>query len=182
MRRPRIPTSPGRAFVKPQDALTPPGSSTAPFGVESNALPPLGPQLSQAEIQATFRDGLSALKRGRLAEAEQLLSLTLRRDPDHVPARINLALVFDRRGDKEQALRELRAAARIDGTRPEVYLNLGAVLAEMGRTADAYDYLRRVIQLAPDLFEAHYDLGLLHYRNGQLEEAQPSFERALEIE
>ena len=39
-----------------------------------------------------------------------------------------------------------------------------------------------MIQLEPGLFEAHYDLGLLHYRNGQLEEAQAAFERALEIE
>jgi len=80
--------------------------------------PGQGPQITRAEIQAAFRDGLSALKRGRLAEAEQLLLLTLKRDPNHVAARVDLALVYDRRGDLEGALRELRAAARLDGARP----------------------------------------------------------------
>jgi Flp pilus assembly protein TadD len=150
-------------------SFTPAGSAAIPAAAVTP--PPVrGPQITRAEIQAAFRDGLNALKRGRLAEAEQLLLLALKRDPNHVAARIDLALVSDRRGDHDSALRELRAAARLDGTRAEAYVNLGAILAEDGRIADALDYLRRASQLDAGMFEVHYDLGLLHYRNGQVEE------------
>jgi tetratricopeptide (TPR) repeat protein len=121
---------------------------------------PEGRDPARSEIQSSFRDGLNALKRGRLAEAERFLELTLKRDQGHVAARINLALVYDRRGDRDEALRELRAAARVDGTRPEAYVNLGAILAEAGRVTDALDYLRRALQLDASLVEAHYNLDL----------------------
>src|SRR5688572_31580228 len=77
---------PGRDSVKPSDSFAlSTGAKPATRATEADSVSiPLGPQLSRAEIQATFRDGLNALKRARLAEAEQLLALTLRRDPDHV--------------------------------------------------------------------------------------------------
>ena len=93
---------PGREPVKPSEFALSHGAKPTTRATETDPVSiPLGPQLSRAEIQATFRDGLNALKRARLAEAEQLLALTLRRDPDHVAARINLALVYEKVDPRE---------------------------------------------------------------------------------
>lgn len=50
------------------------------------------------------------------------------------------------------------------------------------RAADAMDAYRRALELDPSLAAAHTNLGILHYRRGELAEARGHFERALALD
>lgn len=60
--------------------------------------------------------------------------------------------------------------------------NLGAVLLEQGRAADAESYLRRAIGIRPDYPEAQSGLGVALCMQGKLEEGVGHLERAVALE
>jgi protein O-GlcNAc transferase len=62
------------------------------------------------------------------------------------------------------------------------YSNLGMALRRMGRLEDAEAALRRAVALAPNLFEAHLNLGgVLSLGRGSPEESRAACARALEL-
>ena len=59
--------------------------------------------------------------------------------------------------------------------------NLGAILADEGRTQEAIEYCRTAIQLQPDNLLAHNNLGVALARGGRMDEALRCYARVLEI-
>lgn len=60
---------------------------------------------------------------------------------------------------------------------PMYHLHLGMALAEMGDPR-GFTHLARAVELQPDLYRAHYHLGILHRANGRHREAAESFTQA----
>lgn len=58
----------------------------------------------------------------------------------------------------------------------------GLAAAAQGRLDDAERYFREAVELAPDNYDYHRNLGLLLYRQGRLDEAEAEFEAALEAD
>lgn len=77
----------------------------------------------------------------------------------------------------------LRASAGL-GQSPQVQeaFQRGALAMRNGRSADAEVAFRSAVGLAPDLAEAHLDLGLVLGREGKTEEARSSLKRAIELD
>lgn len=86
----------------------------------------------------------------------------------------------------EQALRraetELREALRQDRRFAKVYVELGKVLARMGRTAEAIETYEASLGVEPLLWRTHHSLGLLYRRAGDDVRAEAAFRRASELE
>ena len=60
--------------------------------------------------------------------------------------------------------------------------NLGNVLLELDRPAEALEPCAAAVRLGPGLVEAHNNLGSALAQLGRLDEAQAQFEEALRIE
>jgi tetratricopeptide (TPR) repeat protein len=58
---------------------------------------------------------------------------------------------------------------------------LGTLLAQTGRLADAEHFLRQALKVDKHSFDARYRLGLVQQRQGRCSDAATSFDRALEV-
>src|SRR5437870_3406433 len=59
--------------------------------------------------------------------------------------------------------------------------NLGAVLADQGKLAEAIEHYQRALQIRPENVEAHNNLGLALARQGKMAEASDHYRQALRI-
>ena len=72
-------------------------------------------------------------------------------DRNHVEARINLAvLVFNERGDAEEAVKFLREAVSLESDNADIWADLGLVLVESGEHGEALVALQNAIKLDSD--------------------------------
>jgi tetratricopeptide (TPR) repeat protein len=78
------------------------------------------------------------------------------------------------------AERTLREADRVEPDNPVVAANLGIVLSDSGRPADAVPYLQRALTLAPDLHQARFSLAIAYARLGRRADARAEAQRLLD--
>ena len=89
------------------------------------------------------------------------------------------AIAAWQRGDAGAAAGLLRQAVDADALWPVAVNDLGTVLVQMGRIAEAIPAYRRAIELAPAYPEAHNNLANLYQMIGSLEEAVAGYRTAL---
>src|SRR5881409_2502858 len=96
-------------------------------------LPPPPPSSTTSEPQAPLPDdplyvaAREASDRGEIDRAAAAYRDLLARDPKHVKARNNLALILDARGDREGALAELDRALESEPDNPALLMNRAAI-------------------------------------------------------
>lgn len=127
----------------------------------------------------------------RIEEAEREYLESLRLRPGNLPARINLAHLYEQRGDLERALEQLRAAADVELREPpgsrgylqhaDAWYHLGRFLAARGRGAEAEQALGRAVAIRPELDLAHAELGRLLFRRGDLAAAEARLREAVRL-
>lgn len=93
--------------------------------------------------------GFSQYLEGRYAEAEATLADAIALKPDYERARMNRALALAKLNRFEEALAEFQKV----GTPADAYYNIGLLLTEANRYADAAQYLQAALEARPD-FEA----------------------------
>ena len=91
------------------------------------------------------------------------------------------AIAAFQRGEPEIAVDLLRKAVEADSGSAVAANDLGSVLAQLGRIAEAIPAFRRAIELAPAYPEAHNNLANIYQMRGDLEEAVASYETALRL-
>jgi len=84
--------------------------------------------------------------------------------------------------DPEQALEADRRAIEQDRTHADAHLNLGRLLHEAGRIAEAEGHYRRALEERPGDDTAAYNLGVALEDLGRLGEAAQAYESALEVD
>ncbi len=98
-----------------------------------------------------------------------------------VPELLKAANQHHQAGRCELAIECLCAALRQCPNHPGLFNNLGALLAQQGRLAQAAASFRQAVRFKPDLVEAHYNLGKALHRQGMLEDAITSYREALRL-
>ncbi|SDI06060.1 Tfp pilus assembly protein PilF [Paraburkholderia phenazinium] len=130
---------------------------------------------------AVFLPAFEAHQAGRVQEAEEGYRRVLGHDPQHADALHLLGLIHARRGALSAAEALIQQATGISDS--AVFLtNLGDVLVQLGRLAEAETAFRRAIELTQDYVLAHYNLGVLFMRTERREEAECAFRRALALD
>ncbi|MGD9498517.1 MAG: HEAT repeat domain-containing protein [Armatimonadota bacterium] len=82
-------------------------------------------------------------------------------------------------GDYPQILRTLETAVWLDPSYVEGFANAGYLYWSLGRNTEAVATYLRGVQLNPDSWEAHWELGFYHYNaQKRFEKAIPEFARA----
>jgi tetratricopeptide (TPR) repeat protein len=100
-------------------------------------------------LQASFDEGVRALKAGKLDEAESAFRAVIAKGGAVAYVRNNLGVVYQERGQHEKAVTEFREAIRLDPRYPAPRILLGASLFALGRTSEARTQLDRAVRLAP---------------------------------
>ena len=110
---------------------------------------PPAPELPAA-LQATFEQGVLALKAEKLAEAEAAFRRVLAEPGGQVAfVHNNLGIVYQRRGEHAKAAEQFRAAIRQDPGYVAPRILLGATLMATGHAAEATTPLQQAVKLAP---------------------------------
>ncbi|HEY3988784.1 MAG TPA: protein kinase [Acidobacteriaceae bacterium] len=99
-------------------------------------------------------------------------------DPNLAPARMALARALEQTGDTTSALREMKMALAADPANTQTLTWLGDSYAQLNRWQNADDAFRRALQLRPNNWIAHNELGLLLYKQGKYLHALSEFRTA----
>ncbi|OJH35045.1 social motility TPR repeat lipoprotein Tgl [Cystobacter ferrugineus] len=90
-------------------------------------------------------------------------------------AQSNLGWALYKKGDKERAVQNIKAAVTINPGFCLGYRNLGTIYEEGGELSEACRYLGRYREACPDVADAYLREGACLVKQGKLEEARQSF-------
>jgi tetratricopeptide (TPR) repeat protein len=130
-----------------------------------------------------FDRGLKKAKQGDYQNAIQLLKRTLEYLPAHTDARRNLAMAYLESGDQDEALNQLIDVLRLDPKDAWGYILLGNIYVkhkEDRKTGE--QFYKKALELNPKDPYLLNNYAAVKGENGQTDESQAMFEKAIEIE
>jgi tetratricopeptide (TPR) repeat protein len=138
-----------------------------------------------ADALARFYLGRAKFNEKHFVEAISAFAECLKLQPANVQAADNLGLSYAALGKTEDALKAHRAAVASDAGAsthdPGPYLNLGTLLADNERPAEAVAYLSQAVQMLPSDPRAHRELGKTYLKLNRLEDARTELEKAVQL-
>ena len=99
-----------------------------------------------------------------------------------IQTQFDRALQSQRAGRADDAERQWRALALVRPDLGGVHANLGIVLLQTGRNAEAVAALERAVQASPAQPRFLNELGIAYRANGQFDKAREAYERALALD
>ncbi len=136
------------------------------------------PAQAWREYEAARRE----LARRDAAAAQAHLEKAVSLAPPFEAAWNTLGTIFYQRRDYERAEQCFRKALRHDPKAYEALVNLGGVLINLHRLAEAADYNERAVSRRPNDALANAQLGMTYFELGHLEPAEKYLTRAVEID
>ena len=107
---------------------------------------------------------------------------TLAKNPRCWMAYNNLGLLYEKRGQLDEAAAQYRRALEVKPGAADAHTNLGNVLLAAGRRPEALTHLREAVRVAPDSAEAWNNLGGGLTEDGQAAEALECYRRAASLD
>lgn len=139
---------------------------------DANADRPSG-ALRRAELALLHRDAALAIQLTRQAIGFDLNNPQLKYDG---------AIMLDRAGDVDGAIKMMTDALAIDKDFAMAYYGLGLLYAEKGDTLASINSLKRAVSKEPTQARWWYNLGVAQAQVGSIEEAKYALNRAMQIE
>ena len=138
------------------------------------------------DSDAWYHLGRTKYTEDKLEEAVLAFQECLRRDPQNVRAEANRGLALEGLGRTADALAAYQTSIlwqeHLGQKIAEPYIDLGNLLMEQNRLADAVPYLLKGVAFSPKQSRPHEKLGKAYLRLNQLLTAQKEFETAVELE
>jgi arylsulfatase A-like enzyme/predicted Zn-dependent protease len=133
------------------------------------------------ELDGGAREGLAnvLIAEEKFAEAEQMLAVALRFDPNQPLTLSTLAYLRSRDGDQARALEVVRRALELAPKSAEAHNAMGLVQRRLGDLALAEEHYKKAIEYGPYLDKPHVNLAQLYVRQGKLDAAMDEFRAAL---
>lgn len=119
-------------------------------------------------------------QRARAAFKQNLEAATI--NPVDASAHYNLGLVYQQRGELDQARSSFERAIEIDPEELDAHYQLGRIARAQGRLAEAISHFEQVVSRneAHSLHEVWREIGSTYLAAGQFEDARAALERFLE--
>lgn len=99
-----------------------------------------------------------------------------------IPARVNLAMLYDERGQFELAEKEFQKILDIDPSMGEIHYSLALFLAERGRFAEALPSFAKAAALLPNHARLRYNYGLALLKLNRKAEAKAVLSESLKLD
>jgi Tfp pilus assembly protein PilF len=134
------------------------------------------------KIDATYQNGVSALKRGDLASARTAFEKIIKLAPQIPEAHNSLGWVLLTQGETDNAIVQFRTALRFKPAFVQAHINLANALSQKKNLEEAAAEARTAVTIAPKDSEAHRTLGRVLSLRDDPAGAISEFGRAIEIE
>ena len=134
------------------------------------------------ELDQEMHRAVEAVGARRLADAVQIYEGVIARRPDMTLAYRHLAFVEWQRGNPSGAVKVLQRALGAGLTQPALVAQLGGLLADTGRVADAIGLLEPLARDPRADAETLNGLAIAYVRAGRRDDAARTFERVLAID
>lgn len=134
---------------------------------------------SPGTVSVTYADAEAVFRKGRYREAAELFETVVSAQPSHAFSHYMLGLSAWKSGDRGRAEEALGRAVELNGESVKIRTNLGRVLLEQGRPAEALPHLEAAIDLAPESHEVWRVLGNAYGQMGRSDDAIASYREAI---
>ncbi len=131
-------------------------------------LPGFDPRINQGIAEKHFDVGMLYTRYDRFQEAYHEFAKASNLDPHNINYAVQLAKCMGKTGDKESAIRCLRAAVEKNPTHVEARIQLGILLHSVQRLSEAYDQWNEAIRLEPDSKTAQMYLSMFDYEKSAI--------------
>ncbi len=112
---------------------------------------------------------------GALSDFEHAISIS----PGYYEAHYNAGMVYLAMADLAEAEKSFRKSAQMSGDKyGEADVGIGAILLDQGRASEGERMIRRGLQLNPNFWLGHYELGRALLNEKRLDEAEVSASEA----
>ncbi|MFQ5698306.1 MAG: tetratricopeptide repeat protein [Myxococcota bacterium] len=140
-------------------------------------------ELDDRDAETWFAMGEAYRRKGRFPEAEKYLRRALELDDGKQDARLNLSAMYLQQGRWQEAITE--AQILVDDPTflvpARALVNLGFAQYKSGDLEGARQSLTRALETNGSSYQAHADLGMVAYDQGEWVEAASQFRMALRI-
>lgn len=149
-----------------------PGTIAVPGTVNANAVNEDIPK----NARKAFEKGLSKSQQGKSEDAIKAFSEAIRYYPTYIDAINNLAVEYIQLARYDDAAQQLETALKLQPNLALTNLNMGIVLTEKKKFAEAKEYLNKSIEADFRNPLAHFQLGVCAFQLKDLMQAQMEFE------
>lgn len=129
-----------------------------------------------------FEEGRRLADAGELAPAIESFRMSLLDDHDAPEVQFHLAEAQYRQGNVHAALERYHVATELDHNYLEAWTQIGCLLAELDRLAEAIDAFDVAIDIHPDYPDAHLHKAESLHQAGRTAEAVPHWQKYLEFD
>jgi Flp pilus assembly protein TadD len=123
--------------------------------------------------------GVIQQRRGRLADAERAFRVALSLKPDTPSALECLGNLRLDEGRVAEAMESFRSLVAFHPSNPYGHVGVGVALGLEGKVDQAFEELRHASAISPRLEAPYRQMGILHWRRGDLPAAEHAFREAL---
>ena len=118
---------------------------------------------------------------GQTDQAIQELQIALQRDPNNLPALLQIALAYEDARRTPEAEGVYRQMIRLRPSYAPAYTDLGILYWSVGQYERAEEPLGVAVKLEPESENAHTNLATLYYSQEKLKEAEQEFTRSIQL-
>jgi tetratricopeptide (TPR) repeat protein len=142
----------------------------------------LGPQVDRRQFDDNMRVGEYYVSHDQPGQAISEFEAALKAQPQNPQVLYNLGVALRLWGDQVGAEAALRSALRFQPNFPEAHLALGLVLGDSpGNEQLGLTEFELAAAQNPSYAEAYYNIGMIHWKTNNLEQAVDSFRKAAEL-
>lgn len=152
---------------------------------------------SQARVESIkqMNEGITQLNKNNISGAEKAMQEAIKTDPTHAEAYLNLGKLYRKQGKWADAEKAFRGAIDNMGNnkRGDYWFELGSVQVSQsmepgtgrseqeGMWREAIKSFSEAIGINPNLYKAHYQIGVLHEKLDEPEKADQAFRKCIEL-
>jgi len=116
---------------------------------------------------------------GRVDEAAEAFSNSLRLNPDSAKAHMGLATILTGKGELDDAHKHYETALKMDPNNAEYHSGYAYLLDQLGHNDQAAAECEAAVRLAPKSAQAHHSYGAFLEKHGKLDEATAQYRQAV---
>lgn len=143
-------------------------------------LQPVSTRTAETAVQTLLHGAFVFHQRGQLAQAEANCQQILQVEPLHADALHLLGLISHQLGERDVAIDLIRQAVHARPGDQNFRYNLGYVLKEQGKLAEAANAYGEALSIVPDP-DAFNNLGIVLREQGRIDEAVNCYRQALSL-
>ena len=132
-------------------------------------------------VKEAYNLGVQNHRKNNLQDSQNYYQKTLKLDPNHADAYLNLGIIFATDGKDQKAKECYKKAIEINPNNVEAHHNLGVMFYELGEHQKAKECYEKAIEINPNYVDTHYNLGVMFFELGENQKAKNCYEKVIKI-